>query len=57
MAVILGVSVSIVALVLLSAAAIITAVVVYLVRKKQAPQSRGFTRLSVISTDNKPVAV
>lgn len=56
-AVIAGVSVSIVALVLLSAAAIIIVVVVYLVRKKQAPQSRGFTRLPVISTDNKAVPV
>ena len=56
-AVIAGVSVSIVALVLLAAAAVIIVVVVYLVRKKQAPQSRGFTRLPVISTDNKAVPV
>ena len=56
-AVIAGVSVTIVALVLLAAAAIITAVVVYLVWKKQAPQGRGFTRLPVISTDNKAVPV
>lgn len=56
-AVIAGVSISIVALVLLAAAAVIIVVVVYLVRKKQAPQSRGFTRLPVISTDNKAVPV
>jgi hypothetical protein len=41
-----GVSVTVVVLVLLAAAAI-TAIVVYLVRKKMAPQSRGFTKLSM----------
>ena len=45
-AIIAGVSVTVVVLVLL-AAAIITAVVVYLVRKKMAPQSKGFTKLSM----------
>jgi cobalamin biosynthesis Mg chelatase CobN len=41
-----GVSVTVVVLVLLAAAAV-TAVVVYLVRKKMAPQSKGFTKLSM----------
>ena len=45
-AVIAGVSVTVVVLVLL-AAAVITAVVVYLVRKKMAPQSKGFAKLSM----------
>lgn len=51
-------AVTIVALKLvLLAAAIIMAVVVHLVSKKQAPQGRGFTPLAVISTDSKAVAV
>ena len=41
-----GVSVLVIVLVLL-AAAVITAIVLYLVRKKHAPQSKGFTKLSM----------
>ena len=55
MAVIAGVSATVVVLGLLAAVIIIcTVVVVYVVKIKRAPQSRGFTRLSVISsTDSK----
>ena len=55
-AVIAGVSATVVVMVLL-AAIVITAVVVYLVVKTRAPQSRGFTRLSTINFENKAVAV
>ena len=41
-----GVSVMVVVLVLL-AGAVVMAIVVYLVKKKQAPQSKGFTQLSM----------
>jgi hypothetical protein len=55
-AVIAGVSVSVVVLVVL-AAVVITAVVVFVVWKKQAPQSRGFSKLSMTSMDKNAVAV
>lgn len=55
-AVIAGVSVSVVVLVV-AAAVVVTAVVVYLVWKKQAPQSRGFTKLTMTSTEKNAVAV
>ena len=55
-AVIAGVSATVIVMVLL-AAAVIMAVVVYLVVKTRAPQSRGFTRLSTISFENKAVSV
>ena len=41
-----GVSVMVVVLVLL-AGAVVMAIVMYLVKKKQAPQSKGFTQLSM----------
>ena len=47
-----GVSVSVIAFrVLLAAAVAVMAIVVYLVRKKVGPQSRGFTRLSTTNTE------
>ena len=55
-AMIAGVSATVIVIVLL-AAAVITAVVVYLVVKTRAPQSRGFTHLSTINFENKAVAV
>lgn len=55
-AVIAGVSVSVVVLVVL-AVAVITAIVVYLAWKKQAPQSKGFSKLSMTSMENNAVAV
>ena len=55
-AMIAGVSVTVVVLVVL-AVAVVTAVVVYLVRKKMAPQSSGFTKLSMTSLENNAVAV
>ncbi len=55
-AVIAGVSVSVVVLVVL-AAVVVTAIVVFVMWKKQAPQSRGFSKLSVTSADKSAVAV
>jgi hypothetical protein len=55
-AVIAGVSISVVVLVVL-AAVVITAVVVFVVWKNQAPQSRGFSKLSMTSKDKNAVAV
>ena len=55
-AVIAGVSVSVVVLVV-AAAVVVTAVVVYVVWKKQAPQGRGFSKLSMTSMENNAVAV
>ena len=55
-AVIAGVSVSVVVLVV-AAAVVVTAVVVYLVWKKQALQSRRFKKLTMTSTNNNAVAV
>lgn len=55
-AVIAGVSVTFVVLVV-AAAVVVTAVVVYVVWKKQAPQGRGFSKLSMTSMENNAVAV
>lgn len=57
MAVIAGVSATVVVLVLLAAVIITCTVVMVYVVKKHAPQSRGFTRLSVTSTEKNAVAI
>ena len=54
----IGVSVTAVLIVLAAAAGITAASVIYLVKKKRAPQSKGFTKLQMSTVmDNNSVAV